>query len=295
MTAQQLNSTATGSDGFVMVAVLWILGALSAAVSIYAIFVIDTAKGFPVHDERLQAEALVSAALELTAYRQLNAVAQSRPTQGQFSFRLGQANVAVEFRSEAARIDLNAAPKPLLVGLFAALGANSGDAEIYSDRVVGWRTSPPKDHNLAMSHPRHSVGYRPREAKFPHPNELSLVQGLPLTLVQRALRFVTVYSGRPQVNVLDAAPEVLAALPGMSEKLVNAVLVQRRTAPENGQALLELLGAAKQYATLEGSNALRVTTHVTFDNGRRTNSEVVILLFEQGDEPFSIFSWRDEL
>ena len=35
-----------------------------------------------------------------------------------FSFRLGQANVAVEFRSEAARIDLNAAPKQLLVGLF---------------------------------------------------------------------------------------------------------------------------------------------------------------------------------
>ena len=31
---------------------------------------------------------------------------------------------AVEFRSEAARVDLNAAPKPLLAGLFAGLGAD---------------------------------------------------------------------------------------------------------------------------------------------------------------------------
>ena len=293
MTARQFHSTATGSDGFVMVAVLWILGALSTAVSIYAIFVIDTAKNLPVQDDRLQAEALVSAALELTAYRQLNAVGLSRPTQGQFNFRLGQANVAVEFRSEAARLDLNTAPKHLLVGLFIALGANSGDAEIYSDRVVGWRTTPPHGDN-ATAHPRPSAGYRVREAKFPHPNELSLVHGLPPALVQRALQFVTVYSGRPEVNVRDAAPEVLAALPGMSEKLVNAVLKQRRTVPENGEALLELLGTAKQHATLEGSNALRVTAHVTFDNGRRTSSEVVILLFEQGEVPFSIFSWRDE-
>ena len=36
--------------------------------------------------------------------------------------RLGAANATVEFRSEAARIDLNAAPKPLLAGLFRELG-----------------------------------------------------------------------------------------------------------------------------------------------------------------------------
>jgi general secretion pathway protein K len=109
------------------------------------------------------------------------------------------------------------------------------------------------------------------------------------------LRFVTVYSGRPQVNVRDAAPEVLASLPGMSEKLVAAVLLQRQASPQNGEALLELLGASKQYATLEGNNALRVRANVTFDSGRRATSEVVILVFEAGDEPFSIFSWRDEL
>src|SRR5262245_59679429 len=101
------------SDGFIIVAVLWILGALAALISIYAVYVIDTASSFSAHDDRLRARALIFAAVELTAY-QLTAPAQSRPTQGRFNFHLGPANVAVEFRSEAARIDLNTAPKELL-------------------------------------------------------------------------------------------------------------------------------------------------------------------------------------
>jgi general secretion pathway protein K len=294
MKAEKFNCATPRSDGFILVAVLWMLGLLSAVVSIYAIFVIDSAKGLPFYDERLQADALVLAALELTAYRQLNTVTQSRPTQGQFSFRLGGANVAVEFRSEVARIDLNAAPKPLLAGLFIALGARPDDAEMYSDRVVSWRTSPSAGEKLSPPG-RSYIGYRQREGRFPHPYELTLLPGLPPALAQRALRVVTVYNGRPQVNVRDAAPEVLAALPGMSEKRVSAVLMQRQTAPRNGESLLQLLGASQQYATLEGNNALRVRVNITFDNGRRANSEVVILVFEAGDEPFSIFSWRDEL
>lgn len=294
MRAEKFNCTASGKDGFVLVAVLWILGLLSAAVSIYAIFVINSAKGLPFYNERLQADALVSAALELTAYHQLNAAPPSRPTQGQFSFRLGGANVAVEFQSEVARLDLNAAPKPLLAGLFVALGANRSDAEMYSDRVVSWRTSPSPGDKLSAPG-RANTGYRQREGQFPHPYELTLLPGLPPALAQRALRFVTVYSGRPEVNVRDAAPEVLAALPGMSERLVTAVLMQRQTSPQDGEALLELLGASKQYATLEGNNALRVRANVAFDNGRRASSEVVILVFQAGDQPFSIFSRRDEL
>ena len=132
----------TASDGFILVAVLWILGALSVLVSIYAVYLVNTASAFAAYENQIKADALVSAALELTAYQQQSASAQSRPTHGSFSFRLGQANVAVEFRSEAARIDLNAAPKQLLVGLFVTLGARPDDAETYSDRIIGWRTRP---------------------------------------------------------------------------------------------------------------------------------------------------------
>jgi general secretion pathway protein K len=282
-------------DGFIVVAVLWILGALSLFVSIYAVYVINSATAFAVYDNHLRAEALVSAAIELTDYQLQTAPAQARPTHGRFSFHLDRADVAVEFRSEAARIDLNAAPKQLLAGLFRVLGARSDDAETYSDRVIGWRTAPSANQNSEASAYRMArLGYQPRGAKFPHASELSLVRDLPAALVERALPFVTVHSGRPQVSILDAAPEVIAALPGMTGDRLNAFLAQRRASPENAEALRLLLKDAGQYATTEGSNAVRIKVRIAFDDGRKEGSEVVILPFDQGDHPFAVLSWRDE-
>ena len=153
---------------FITIAVLWILGALSLFVSIYAVYVINSATAFAVYDDHLRAEALVSAAVELTDYQLQTAPAQSRPTYGRFSFHLDQANAAVEFRSEAARIDLNAAPKQLLAGLFRVLGARADDADIYSDRVIGWRTAPSTDQDLeASAYRMMRLGYQPRGAQIP--------------------------------------------------------------------------------------------------------------------------------
>jgi len=282
------------SDGFIIVAVLWILGAFAALVSIYALFVIDTATALGVHDDRLRSEAMVSAAIELTAYR-LTGPLGSRPTRGQFDFRMGPANVAAEFRSEAARIDLNAAPKEVLAGLFATLGARQDDAGSHANRVIGWRTAPPSGEDSEASIYRTAgLRYAPRGDRFPHANELSLVLGLPATLVERALPFVTVYSGRAQVNILDTAPEIIAALPGMTPSRLNSILARRQASPGNGELLISMLGPAQEYATTEGSNTYRIEIRVAFDNGRRTSSEVVILVFEAGSEPYSILSWRDQ-
>src|SRR5208282_1925228 len=84
------SDRAQRDDGFILVAVLWILGMLAVLISIYAIYVANAAVSLSVNDDRVQAEALVSAALELTAY-QLSAVDEkSRPTKGDFAFRMGR-------------------------------------------------------------------------------------------------------------------------------------------------------------------------------------------------------------
>ena len=56
-------------EGFIVVAVLWILAALATLASVYAIYVANTVSAARVHDDRIQAQALVSAAVELTAYQ----------------------------------------------------------------------------------------------------------------------------------------------------------------------------------------------------------------------------------
>ncbi len=284
----------TAPDGFIVVVVLWILGGLSVLVSIYSVYVIETATGFAIQDDRLRATELTSTAIELGAYQQLALPPQSRATRGAFNFRLGQANVSVAFRSEASRIDLNAAPKPLLAGLFVALGARPDAADTYADRVVGWRT-PASAGNDREAFFYQGAPYGPRGAKFPHVNELQLIRGLPADLIERALPLVTVHSGRPQVNIFDAEPEVVAALPGMSRERLQAVLAQRLNPRADPKDVLALLGPAQQFATTEGSKAMRYAVKMAFDNGFHARSEVVILLFEDGNEPFAVLSRRDDV
>ncbi|HML12926.1 MAG TPA: type II secretion system protein GspK [Xanthobacteraceae bacterium] len=293
---RRTRSPKESRDGFIVVAVLWMLGALATLASIYAVYVINTATAMGVNDDRVQAEGLMTAALELTAYRLTATDADNRPSRGDFSFRLGRAAVAVDFRSEAGRIDLNNAPKELLAGLFAGLGAKYADALYYADRVIGWRTSqdPDRPNEEASAYRSAGLSYGPRQAPFAHVGELALVLGLPPFLVERALPFVTVFSGRAEVNVLAAAPEVVAAVPGMTPDRLYAVLSQVGRGPQNAQFLQNLVGD-KSGITIEAGKTARVAVRMDFATGRRVGGEAVILIGSgEAREPFRVLSWRDD-
>ncbi|MGB9369071.1 MAG: hypothetical protein WCE79_23960 [Xanthobacteraceae bacterium] len=295
----QLLRLQSGRDGFIVVAVLWILAALATLVMIFSMYVINTATAFAVHDERLQAEGLARAALELSAY-QATANPQAQPARGTFLFRLGTALVNAEFVTETARIDLNMAPKELLSGLFAGLGASRAQADSYADRIIGWRSPAPEDNSASEAGNYRAAGmmYGPRGAPFPHPGELALVLGIPEVMVERALPYLTVYSGQPQVNIFNAAPQVLAALPGMDPQRLRAILVQRAAAPQNeqtAQALLATLGAGQTHANAQGSKTLRVTARIAFDSGQRMTTEAVIFLLDSGTDPYRVLTWYDDM
>ena len=295
MTARRHDRMA--SDGFILVAVLWVLGALAALASIYALYVANTAMAVAINDDAVKANALTAGAVELAAFELLKAPEDRRPTRGAFTFRLRSAQIAVEFCSEAARIDLNAAPKELFSGLFGALGAHPNDAAQYADRIIGWRTTPSDNaqDKEASLYGAAGLSYAPRAAPFEHVDELWLVLGLPPSMVERAMSYVTVYSGRPEINVLDAAPEVIAALPEMTSERLSAFLGERGLLARGGKPSdLARLGPGRANATIEGSKATRVTVRIALDNGRRINSEAVILV-DGGDEPFRVLSWRADI
>jgi general secretion pathway protein K len=307
--------------------VLWILIALAALASVFSIYLANSAVAVAVKDNAVEGELLVSSALEFVAYQLLipdqnqnrpqnqkqnqnqsqnqnqnpnqnqnqNQRPKQGPTHGAFRFRVGQATVSANFTAETARIDLNAAPKAMLAGLFAALGVQGPNAEQFADRIIGWRTTPkPQDtENEDARYRSAGLTYGPRGAPFVHMDELWLVEGLPPGLVERIMPFVTIYSGRPEINVLDAPPQVIAALPGMTPARLNAFLDQREGGSADADSISRLLGD-QAGTTTEGSDAIRVQVRIAFDNGRRAASEAVILL-GAADEPYHILSWRDDI
>lgn len=131
-----------GDDrGFIVIVVLWMLAALATLALVYLTYVTNTAVTVAVNTDRLQADALVNAGVELAAYRLTAESEATRPTSGTFNARVGAGRVAVTFRSEAARIDLNMAPKAVLAGLMTGLGVSASDAPDYADRILAWRSS----------------------------------------------------------------------------------------------------------------------------------------------------------
>lgn len=283
--------------GFIVVAVLWLLAALAALASVASFYVAQSAVALSVVDEPTESEAVITAALELTAYQLSSRAVKPTPTHGAFGFRLGRAEARVEYMSEAARIDLNSAGKGLLAGLFGALGASADDASSYADRIMAWRTplKPNVEDEEAEVYRAADLAYGPGHKPFDSVEELWLVAGLPPNLVRRALPFVTVYTLSNAVNILDAAPEVIAALPGMTPGRLDAFLSQRAAGLSSPTALLESLGERQVGAGIRGSDTYRVRMRIVYANGRIGAPEIVIKLGGSGAKagPFTVLSWRD--
>jgi general secretion pathway protein K len=126
-------------------------------------------------------------------------------------------------------------------------------------------------------------------------------------MLERVLPYVTVYSKSADVDVLLAAPEVVAALPGMTAEAMNDFLKKRASLPRDQEAIAAALGpAAKGAGILPDAKAFRVVTAIRFDNGRRAAIEAVIRLSRAGgknagdnadgkdNEPYKILSWQDQ-
>jgi general secretion pathway protein K len=278
--------------GFIVIAVLWILAALSALVLIYLTYVTNTAVTVAVSTGRAQADALITAGLELAAYRLTATSPDTRPTSGSFDARVGSGRINVTFRSEAARIDLNAASKGLLAGLMTGLGAAPSDAAGYADRIMAWRAPAELgDNDPENSFYRTSgAAYFPRHAPFPETEELWLVRGIPPPIIEQMLPFVTVFSNMASINVVDAAPQVLAALPRMSPENLRELLAERSDPTVVRQSLLGLSGG--EGATLDGAKSYRMAVVADLGGGRRASADIVILLLD-GSEPYRVLSWHN--
>jgi general secretion pathway protein K len=300
-TAARFDAAGRSRNGFIMVAALWLLAALATLASVATLYMVQSARGLTAFDTALQSEMLTRAGIELTAYQlsapQAALPAVQRPTHGGFSFKLANSVVSVQYVSEAARINLNMAPKAMIAGLFTALGAKPEEADQFADRVIGWRSKPKpnaEDEEEALYRAA-GLNYLPRRASFNSVDELWLVLGLPPEIVQRALPFVTVYSGMAEINVLDAAPEVIAALPDMTPVRLAEFLKQRESLPPDPDLVLAALGGNTAGVTTKGGEAYRVRMRITFPDGRRRTPEGVIMIAGSGEkEGFAVLAWHDE-
>ena len=297
----RLGADGRKTDGFVLIAVLWILAALAGLVGAYVAYALTMAQSADFYLRRVGAEAALSGALELAVYDLSRIDPQARPPEGVFDYRIGGTNAQVRYAAETLRLDLNKASLESLGALIAESGVDRGYAERYARRVLAWRENPGGQAAATedLSYRAAGVSYMPRHGPFQSVEELWDVLEIPPDVVARIAPLVTVYGGRGKWRSDQQDEEkttgAAAASGGPTSGLSRP---QGAPGPENAPG--EASPNAQPDGGQGGERTLKPTRfeiRVIDAQGRVNAAEVVAIGARDGDRPFNVLLWRtgDEL
>ncbi len=197
--------------------------------------------------------------------------------------------VQVSVTDEAGKIDLNAAPDELLLGLFRTLGLDEAEAGQLVGAIAQWK----RLRHAESGDDDRNVPSRPLRGDGPFlaVEELRGVAGVTPAVYDLVSPFLTVYSYRPQIDPLTAPIEVLRSLPGAKPAEVDAFVAARtRLGPVPGA-----LPALNGVGDLVGHTALRtvtITAAAKTDGGTRFTRSAVVALVGRPEAPYLFLAWR---
>ena len=275
------------SRGAILVAVLWTVALLSGLAMAASTTFRTFAGVVTVHRDRLSADALFTAGLEL-AGGMIERMSEIPLLDVEGRLALPGGAVRVRLADEGGLIDAGKAPVELLASLFRSLGAR--DADAIAQRIVAWRTPEGAAARAAATDEPQPA---PPEAEWPFSDvrQLARIPGVPPEVVAAAEPFLTVY-GNATVNPLTAPAEVIAVLPGIDRSRVRLFLETRRRFPADAQRLLVLLTPAQKYIAAPSQRAASVHLTATLDDGFVATAAAVIVVFQNDGEPYRILSWK---
>jgi len=315
-------------SGSALLAVLWLVAALSAIAFAVASTVRSEVGRVSNSTDGLKAYYLATGAIERAllylewgrAYRNPDGSAQyydGGPLM-QLQFPGGQA--MVEVIPETSKLDINHARPEELYGLAVALGAGPEQAQEIALGIVEWRT-PQAGSSAGLSFgPTSTSSFQPPHASFQEIEELLLVKGMTPELFYGTYErdgqggltprhgfrdCLSVYGATAGFDVNTVDPAVLAAI-GVPPEGISAVVQLRRLAPILSTQQLKALGQG-----LPGMNrlgiadasivTLRATAQGRWPDGRlsdaRRSVAVMVKLLDRTKfkEPYHILRWYDNV
>jgi general secretion pathway protein K len=278
--------------GLALIVVLWASALMTLLGASFAFSLRTEARLATTVVERAGAAAAARAGL---ARLQALLVVQPRGPRtaisGSMSFDGFQVNLLAT--PENGRVDLNAAPPALLLGLMqqaiAATGSEAS-AEALTDAVLDWRDADENARNQgaeARDYEAAGLPDRPRNGAFLSVTELIRVKGMEASLYRVLEPVVTVHAWSPQVDAMSASRLVLQALPGVDQAQVDAFLEARTEGP----AALALLAGAGRYVARSGGSVFSLAASARSEAGVVVSRRSVVKLSANAARPATVLAW----
>jgi general secretion pathway protein K len=285
-TARNFTVKADARDGIILVTVLWLI-ALLAILAVAASLTFRSFSGVvAVERERLAAEGLLNAGLEV-AGGLVSTANDDVPLNGvQSTVTMASGVVRLQLNDEGGRIDIGQAPVELLTALMRAAGAPNPD--VLAKEIVEWRD----DGGAAPANPaQNATNAKPLAATFTDVNQLLQIPDMRPEWVAAAVPLTTVY-GNATINPLTAPAAVIAALPGMTEDRTAAFLDARQNNPTDATRLTALLANAQSFVAVKAPQAVSVQISAVLNDGYSAKAEAVIVCLKGDRAPYRILAWK---
>lgn len=278
------NSRKRTLNGAALIMVLWLVAALSLVVVAGARGVRQQAQRATLDMERLRAESVLDAAIQLVAQKLL----ADKGKDGEYRIQrlaLGQSDVWVEITPSGGLVDLNVASETLLQALFQRAGRlSAGEAAILTSRVRDYMDpdDSPGGVGGAEAAQYRAAGWPtlPRNGALDDTSELKSVLGVTPGLYEIIAPHLGI-NGQQRIEIDSAPPALIDALTGQQ-----GLGMRIHNSPPETRASVLLSGAAAEFFTparSSGAQTMRLRAFARADSDRWWVREVWVDLSERPD------------
>ncbi len=233
---------------------------------------------------------------------------------GSIEVRLPDANIVVDYVSESARIDVNLAPLPLIIGLLGAAGGDQDEVATVANRIATFRAAAqakakrstpgagtaPGGAAPGVTSAEGAVGADAATASGPvaagsaqaagagsgatpalplalhDMSEVTSAWALPEDLARRILPVLTVSNGTAKVDPVLADRLVVAALLGSDERVDDYLNRRQQGFVDAGSALALLPVPSQAFASFKDSEAVRAIARVSVSHRFERRYEMIL-------------------
>jgi len=301
------------SGGFALVLVLWVLSLLTIMAGSFALSMRREAAIVTGGSSNAKAKAVAESGLAVAELMLMHPDQRQRWRADGSIYQIDytESKVRVQLLSEAGKVDINSADQVLLQGLMLHAPVEEKLQTKLVNAILDWRDADDLvriDGAEKEEYKEAGLSYRPRNKPFQSIEELQLVLGMNEQVFNWLENLVTVYSGRPTVDLTQASKEVLQVLPGMDAELIDGYIAARRESAINGlpvPAFGASAGTGDQPVAptnspetavnngAEQKGAMTVVTEALLDDGTAAMIRALIKRSDSaGSSPFQALKWQ---
>jgi general secretion pathway protein K len=272
--------------GFILIVVLvfaaLLASLLAGALEMSSSYVFSAA----AYSDASRADELGRTAAALVAQQTLSPNPNAKRG-GSFAVHLDDADVIVDYLSEAARIDVNTTQPELLVALFKAAGVEPADAEAIGGRIKAWLSQSASGGASAQATQQGS------QTRIEHEAQIADAWGISEEVFAKVRSSLTVSNPSGKIDPVLANKLIVEAIFGGDQLSAEDFLQQRAHgfATEH-DALLTIPLGARGYVGFSPAKAFRAMVRVHLLNRVERSYEMVVIPPQKLGDTVQVTSWE---